>query len=826
MDAMLDPSRIPHYTGNLQALELQIAELRRAATGIRDHGGDVDTRFKGIGAFYKAPEAGQLILTTQSVSDKSFSFASDLESVAEALSGFAAEVRPLVERLEILRQRAVAFVAAVKADEGTEFLTGWTKDREKVEEHQEIFNGVNAAVDAFHRAEIEAANKITSLVGGTQWVLNDGSGRQKNAYGASEETLNEADQLPWGKPAHQTALPFGFDAQIGEFLTGLWEDNIVGSVEGLINLFSPGEEGDQTRKGLVMSIMGGIDRLLDPHNDGHTQGVLPEEIRQESRDYAKEFGKSLVAWDQWETNPARASSTVFFNVLTLGAGPLGAVAKGGTAGKAGAGARAAGAAAKVGEVLDPLGAAAKTAGAAVRSLPKISEVTAGTRNTLDAIAESPRISESVLEVNGEYAVLRDGELIPLNPDRTLNTNPAPREPSAAELADRAETPSARELVGAGARRHEASANVGDSPSHNGDHQAPPAGNASQHSSGSGPGHAPSGHGDTGTSAEPVPTGRGTGGHSGSGGAGGGAAGASGRDDIAPSGNDPDEVARRVGMSDEEVLREQVHWANTDPDWRKEHYYSNGRRHSVEGTDQFGRDLPQLKATGDPARPWTAEKGLVRATYHPGAEIGNPATVAPQYIDGLHADAAHRRQMIDYDMAAERNKQAAAEDYKNNPTPENELIREEAINEYKSTHTAARDASEDLGENAAELHAIPDHYGNATRLDDAARGRFRFDQIWVTKDGRYVVVEAKGSLTTELGKRNLGKAKDYQQGTIEYFEATLLKMKGRGEIDLADQLEKALANGNLDYVEVKANPAGDKYNGYKLRHFDIGRGRQS
>ncbi|MFJ9174962.1 hypothetical protein [Streptomyces sp. NPDC102360] len=61
--------------------------------------------------------------------------------------------------------------------------------------------------------------------------------------------------------------------------------------------------------------------------------------------------ESLVAWNQWDENPVCASATVVFNGLPLGVGPLAAASK---AGEAGAAAKTAGVAAKVGEFIDPV----------------------------------------------------------------------------------------------------------------------------------------------------------------------------------------------------------------------------------------------------------------------------------------------------------------------------------------------------------------------------------------------------------------------------------------------------------------------------------------
>ncbi|WP_051830859.1 hypothetical protein [Streptomyces violens] len=806
---MISPEKIPTFTGDLAELQGEIISMRRAAQEIRGHGGAVHSRFQRLDAFYQAPEAEQLFATTQAVREKSGDFADHLETVADALAGYADEVAEIVQRLEELRHRATAFVASITGEHGVFF--DWERDQDKADEHQALWNGVNAAVAAFQQAEVTAADKITATVGGTQWHINDGSPKQKNAYGFSTDQLAEAESLPWGSPAHYHALPFGIDYHLQEFGVGLY-DNVVGSVEGLVNLFSSGEEGDATRESAGKMFLGMESYLLDPSGDRKNIDPNWRRLHAPYRKDAKEFAKSFVAWDDWSTNPAKAFSTVIYNGLTMGAGPLGVASKVGAVGKAGSAARVAGALSKVGEVLDPIGAASKAVGTAARALPKLSEVTAGVRAATSAAAAAD-IPHSVIELSdGAKVRIEDGKFIPSGkgaPDTSL----APHEPSAAQRTPPVETPREHELVGAGARSPEASAHLGENLPPQASHDPPGGGERS--ASGGEAGTAHHAHSGAFASADgPDANGAGRAGDSGH-----------HAPDRHGSSGGGDGVPDRSAMSDEEILREQVDRANNDPDWRKQHYYKDGRRRSVEGVDEYGNDLPQLRATGDPDRPFTADKTPpLRAIHHPGKIMGDPATVEPQHVDTLKRDAEVRRHLIDHDMATEKKKLAAIAEYNSHKTPENELAVNDAIREYKDSHSAARDASEDLGEDAAELHAIRDHYPQAQRLDDGARGRYRFDQIWRAQNGRYVVVEAKGSLRAKLGVRNLGTGRDVQQGTPEYFEATLLAMEARGEIDLADELAQAWADGNLDYIEVRANPVGPEYHGYEMTYFNIGRGR--
>ncbi|MER7402652.1 hypothetical protein ABT373_09200, partial [Streptomyces sp. NPDC000070] len=64
---MIQPEKIPQFTGDLEQLETDYADLKKDAGHIRDTGGDVHSRFQGLSAFYTAPEAEQLFATTKPV---------------------------------------------------------------------------------------------------------------------------------------------------------------------------------------------------------------------------------------------------------------------------------------------------------------------------------------------------------------------------------------------------------------------------------------------------------------------------------------------------------------------------------------------------------------------------------------------------------------------------------------------------------------------------------------------------------------------------------------------------------------------------------------
>ncbi|MEV6958898.1 hypothetical protein AB0M97_06785, partial [Streptomyces sp. NPDC051207] len=72
---MIQPDKIPQFTGDLAQLEKDYGDLKKDAGNVRDTGSDVHSRFQGLSAYYRAPEAEQLFATTKPVKDKADAFA-------------------------------------------------------------------------------------------------------------------------------------------------------------------------------------------------------------------------------------------------------------------------------------------------------------------------------------------------------------------------------------------------------------------------------------------------------------------------------------------------------------------------------------------------------------------------------------------------------------------------------------------------------------------------------------------------------------------------------------------------------------------------------
>ncbi|MFC7892501.1 hypothetical protein [Streptomyces sp. NPDC057381] len=456
---MINPSGIPQFTGDFDQLDKDASGLRSDAIGIRNGGTDVHSRFQMLEAFYTAPEAETLFATTQPVMDKADAFAAKLETVADALDTFSIEARPLAKRLDQLKADAIAFVSSVEGDDD------WTDDEDKVDENRRLVDDVTAAQAAFREAERRAATKISTLVGGPTFVAENGSGFYRLdtvRYGYTTELMEGAEDLPWGAADDRTYEEwtwgwFGHGAK-SFFWDGIYKDGIEAGVKGLWSLATGDEE---TWRGLTDAVTGIGLYTMTPYDAFMDWAIGPDEESEDevrAKEAAKDFGKALVAWDMWQENPARASGTVIFNVLTLGAGPLATASKaskGGTAGKT------AGVAAKAGMYMDPVYVGLRASGTAVSKLPKLSEVTSRVTGATGAVPDGRRVDSAIELEDGSKVVITNGEFIAYDKHGKEMTELVREElpPVVSDKVEQADVP-VRELVGAASRGPEASAGFG------------------------------------------------------------------------------------------------------------------------------------------------------------------------------------------------------------------------------------------------------------------------------------------------------------------------------------------------------------------------------
>ncbi|MFE7468798.1 hypothetical protein ACFU6R_32475 [Streptomyces sp. NPDC057499] len=358
---MIDLEKIPTFTGDLEALETQATSLKTTASSIRSTGKDTHNAFQALDAVYDAPEQEELLDSTVPVRDKADEFAKKLESVSGALTEFASTARPLVNKMKHLREDAEKFVAENKEDDD------WQKDQDKIDENARLVREVGTTWVAFQGVERDAANKITSLVGGTRFVVDDGS-HKAGMYGFKESDVKNAKETPWGTADEReyTGLRAAWEwtkDHVGGGLKGFFVDGVWGTIKGLgsmVNVFD-WDNFKKTWSG-IGDVFGGISAyLITPYDWAMDKmfGPVDHSDREKQKAALRNFGKSLVAWDEWDKDPSRAFGTVLFNAATLGSGSL---LKLGKAGKLGVGAEAATVLGKAGALVDPMSYLGKAAG--------------------------------------------------------------------------------------------------------------------------------------------------------------------------------------------------------------------------------------------------------------------------------------------------------------------------------------------------------------------------------------------------------------------------------------------------------------------------------
>lgn len=855
---LIDPQNIPQFTGDLEQLVTDHMLLTGEALVFRQSGSDVHTRFQGLSACYTAPEAEQLFATTAPVAAKADEFADDLEKVAVALSSYETEIQPLVAKLKSLKRRAETFRHQIAGDDD------WREDDDNVQLNNDLVHDVNATTTAFWQAEITCHNKITALVGGSTLILEDGAEKRlmergTSTYGFTADLLNQSEELPWGKTVEKER--HGLDwlgHQVWEFGKGFVVDGVWGTIRGLGTLVGVDgwDAAGEAWKGLGKLATGVLITAVPVVGVAYwmmPEDKLPSYLR-DSRNAVKETGKALVAWDQWGENPTRASGAVTFNVLTtVFTGGAGAAAK------SGAVARTVGALGKTARLVDPMTYLGK---AATFGTVKVADLFAGLRGVHTGaydvvLSGAGRVQPdgSVVRVADDTPVIRDnvvewpdGTRLNLDDGSVVRADgtaaPAKVELSAADrdLLERSLPHEEGALVGAGDRAGAHAA--GGTAAHVGGDATGRAGSNTAATA-----HVGEHAGARGTDAVPA---RDTGGHTtggdgsaGGGGTDGGAIPAQhggtggGRSGGSPSGSrDPLDLER-------EVMRRQVERANNDPEWFKDHYRENGYRRDTTAEGGYGQAVPQITANPFAPPKWIAASDMppaIKEDYiRPDPIPGKVSDLPKETLDHLNEQAAKRDAAVKADNAAERALKAAEKAYAANPTDELAAARDLADRTHSPLHGDANRQAELLGEHAAERHAIPEHYKGAVRLDDGAFGNNRFDQVYRTTDGRYVVVEAKGSTTASLGVRKGLSGRLVTQGTREYFRTILDQMEIRAERNekkaektgdqglfkaakaerkLAENLSAALKRGEVDYVLVKAKPDGAEYAGYEMLQFDI------
>ncbi|MBP5861978.1 hypothetical protein [Streptomyces scabiei] len=848
-------AEIPEFTGNLEQLETDAGDIAFDGMAVGAAGLLIDANFHLLQPFYKAPEADQLFATTAPVAAAGHDLQTELSTVSKALLDYAAEVRPLVARLDALRAEAAAFERRVADDED------WVADGDLIDENTARRNAVNAAWTAFQAAERACHNKIVALVGGEPLAVGDGTDK-KNTYGYRAEDLDNAGGLPWGDPVEESNPWYYIHEHAWDFTVGFVVDGVWGTIKGLGTLVGVNgwDAAGQAWVGLGKLATGilitgtplGAAYWLTPADK------LPSWLR-DSRTAVVETGKALIAYDEWGKNPSRAAGAVTFNVLTTvftgGAGGAAAAT-----GKAGAVARAISFAGKAGRIVDPMTYIAKGIGG---TAVKIGDVMASLRGITDGthirlgegtyrIADTPNIADDLpaglTPDNSVRMTTPEGQVVYLDTKTLLmhNADGTIRE----SLENLRHEPTAEQRAGESAGRQEQSANgtgarepVAVGAGARGGDSAAVGGRGSDTVATGGRGG--DGPGDTGGRGGDAPGGRGGGGSDDIGRPGDDAAGDGSNGGPRSDGDDPGPTAQtprpafmrdganpygpRGSLSLEQIEEIQVYRANHEPGYMERYYKDNGWRKNLKLQDESGFTPPQLARLSEDS-PWIQAKDTPAAPEPHFLDdeymsVGADTVTSQARLGVLDGAARQRHFAVQWDNVVKEWRAETGKAHEIHGTADSAAEWGEARGAYKESHTAMGKATEAFGEHAAEHHYIAERYPDFEKqpLLGPKNGNDQFDQVWKHDDGRIVVVEAKSSTGTELGGRSLPNGKKVSQGSREYFFDILREMRKRGELKLVDDLRAALRDGKLEYVVVKGERNSGTYTGYQYRRFDISRG---
>ncbi|MFJ3879139.1 hypothetical protein ACIPW5_16915 [Streptomyces sp. NPDC090077] len=852
----VNPCTVPTFTGDLEALEHDYAAITAAAGTFRDAGANVDSEFQGLSAFYSAPEAAQLFATTQPVRTDSDFFADQMDAAAKALGEYVSEARPIAARLKELQARAAAFSDKISGDEH------WKDDKKKTDENSRLISEISAAVAAFWAAEKTCADKLRALHGEPPLRYDDGS-HGKDMYGYRLEDLNASKSLPWGTQFDQSHRWYEIDHWVKSFVwDGIVVDGIGDTLSGLGTLV--GKDGwDKAGQawtglaklgtGLALTLQPGMGVAYWTADDK----AMPAWLR-DSRNAMKETGKALVAWDEWAKNPARAAGAVTFNVLTtVFSGGVG------TGAKTGAVAKTISVAGKAGRLIDPMTYVVKAGsftftklkigelfanlGKADGAFPKPDDVVwkdlpqaqtpagarppnpeATTRLPDDTLGRPQYLDKTTQQIQDHnFRPKQDLTAVPKGPDHPL-----------------AEVPKYQEVpVGVGARTTDVTSRT--------------PGGAATHTSGGAASHTPGGTADNmphNSHAEPGGggTGRGgadatpTGGHadtpsvSGHGASGGNGNGPHRRSgDFAPTTRSGrlTEYERARSIPPEErtaaeraaITREHVRLVNEDDAWRQKHYNEIRRRQSIY-REVDGQIIPQL--VKNPEGGWMNADDLPfgdseafrleplergRNTVSDDAGLQHLDDVSDRRWAGMELTDAQAKFQADPSMEKLEALRLAKESF-------NDRVGSGVANNTK--------LGEALGEEAARRHMLllKEFEGakEITDLPQTPNGSRRFDQLWRTKNGNLLIVEAKGPngmLKWRQGNGTLDALTQVKQGALGYVRTVVSDMEDRvmaspKDGEYAGELRIAIKNKTLQYVLVTAAENSGRCAGAELKYFKI------
>jgi hypothetical protein len=364
---VIDPGGIPAIPGDMEALAGHAAALRGVGNAFATTGQRINTIWQQLGGVYHAPEVAQLLAATAPVQTISASVGEDIGILAGALASYADEVRQIQAQMASLRAQASEFVASVAGDEH------WRGDGDKVDHNNQLIRAVDAQLAAFFDAQRRCANTINALYGGPQYRAEDGdTAKQLDAAGSQDKAQDKAQDktLPWG---HTEEHDRGLLGDIGAFFGGI-TDGAVGLVTGLGALIGRDPTsgtwcwdtaGTAWKGAGTLVVAAGVYLTPGGRELDHTGGI-PGLDRGQLGTTLLGAGKSIIAYDEWGKDPARAAGMATFTIVSAVVSTKGVGAGLRTAGTAARGSRLA--------AVSSAGTVMVRSGEAIGKLPTVSEL--------------------------------------------------------------------------------------------------------------------------------------------------------------------------------------------------------------------------------------------------------------------------------------------------------------------------------------------------------------------------------------------------------------------------------------------------------------------
>ncbi|MDA3804386.1 hypothetical protein PED38_06225 [Clavibacter sp. CT19] len=437
-DGYIDPFAIPGAGLDADLIRRAAASFTSASTAVTTHGADVVSKWSGISASYRAPEAPSLIETMAPVKTGTESLSAVFLAASHALTAFADEVDRIKPELLQLTGEAEQFITSVVGTtaEGTKIFDYIP---EFADRNNDLMRRVAAQVDALAHARDTCVAALSGLDSPMYW-LSRGAGQGPAAPAALDTSIGTV--LPFGtmkERSCQEAQAHGAQDAFRESVKGGLA--MVGFNAHTRKAFD-GDLALNSWRGAAASVYLVTTFVLPSPLTDPGEGA-PDLLKTLAPRFRAQRGQVVEGFlgseEAWKTNPGRALGGLEFNVGSVlmpgaeaGAG-LKVLASGARGLRFGAratemGAEGAADAARAGEASSGLGRVLRGTGAvsgrvgdlvAAMSRGAASSVSGSVTGFRDLLARVPKVSVRV-----EHMVTPDGMRVPTGVRLNINHDAA------------------------------------------------------------------------------------------------------------------------------------------------------------------------------------------------------------------------------------------------------------------------------------------------------------------------------------------------------------------------------------------------------------------